>query len=234
MFDGKIRVELQRYMGSDADIANAAWTSTYDKTRREDKYDDPEKVAELVKRLAREGHSVPFESVVFRFWIRLPIFADRQHMTHRIASHNGQSGRYRTLPPDWFGLPDDVMGILAKTGENNAPRVRTIYDDIMRYSLTQYRTWVDWLKREEANGTITNAEFKRCRESLRAVVPTANMTERTTVINLRSFANYQRLRNSDHAQPEIREVARQMYDEVECNEICPVALAALKENGWRI
>src|SRR5271154_6353925 len=94
---GKILVELQETMGSDASIANAAWTSTYNKDKREDKYDDPDKVSNIVKRCILDGHSVPLESVILRFWIRHPIFNDRQHMTHRIASHNGLSARYRTM-----------------------------------------------------------------------------------------------------------------------------------------
>jgi thymidylate synthase ThyX len=115
-----IKVELQESMGSDAAIANAAWTSTYDKARREDKYDAPEKVATIVRRMARDGHSVPFESVVFRFW------------------------------------------------------------------------------------------------------------------NLRSFANYIRLRRSSHAQPEIFEVADAMLKAVHKAAVCPVAMMALEDAGWRI
>ena len=111
-----IQVELQETMGSDISIANAAWSSTYDKDRREDKYDDLDKVSALVKRMAREGHSTPFESVVFRFWFRWPIFVDRQHMTHRIQSASGLSGRYRTMPSDFFPLPPDVLVILKKAG----------------------------------------------------------------------------------------------------------------------
>src|SRR5579864_3446203 len=101
----KILVELQETMGSDRSIANAAWTSSFDKEKREARTD--QQVADIVSRLAKDGHSTPFESVIFRFWMRIPIFTDRQHMTHRIASHNGLSGRYRTMPTDYFDLPDD-------------------------------------------------------------------------------------------------------------------------------
>src|SRR5271166_2784608 len=116
--NAKIEVQLQEIMGSDAAIANAAWTSTYDKAKREDKYDDPVKVKTLVTRLIKEGHSVPVESVIFRFWIRHPIFNDRQHMTHRIASHNGLSARYRSMPGDWFSMPEDVKEIIHKMKPN--------------------------------------------------------------------------------------------------------------------
>jgi thymidylate synthase ThyX len=53
-------------------------------------------------------------------------------------------------------------------------------------------------------------------------------------MNLRSFANYQRLRNSDHAQPEIRLVAQKMLEEVKKADVAPVAIRTLESIGWRI
>jgi thymidylate synthase (FAD) len=235
--DGKILVELQETMGSDASIANAAWTSTYDKDKREDKYDDPEKVATIVPGLIKAGHGTPIESVIFRFWIRLPIFTDRQHMTHRIASHNGLSGRYRTLPGDWFSLPKDVLDIVDRLNPNphNAtPMMKIGYDSICQQAYSFYNEQLAELKRQEKWGKITNAEFKRIRETLRGVLPTAGMVERTTIMNLRSFANYQFQRNSDHAQPEIRQIAKLMLEEVEKANVAPVAIATLKSIGWKL
>ena len=233
---GKILVELQEFMGSDASVANAAWVSTYDKDRREDKYDDPEKVAQLVPRLIRDGHSTPVESVILRFWIRMPIFTDRQHMTHRIASHNGLSGRYRTLPDDWFGIPLDCIEILDKSSENHnwGGEVSRDFDQLCDRANKFYKGQLELLRNAEKAGRITNAEYKRVREILRGVLPTAGMVERTTIFNLRSFANYQRLRNSDHAQPEIKRVAELMLAEVEKAGVAPITIATLKETGWRI
>ncbi len=229
----RIQVELQEHMGSDASIANAAWTSTYDKSRREDKYDDPEKVADIVRRCVRDGHSVPLESVIFRFWIRMPIFTDRQHMTHRIASHNGLSGRYRTLPSDFFTFPADVEEIMNKTDGWGAASAGS-FVALCQSAYDYYRQGLDLLRKAEAEGKVTNSEFKRAREILRAVLPTASMVERTTIMNLVSFANYQRLRNSDHAQPEIRRVAELMLHEVVYAGIAETAIAELFQRGWRI
>src|ERR1035437_800265 len=234
---GKILVELQETMGSDAAIANAAWTSTYDKDKREDKYDDPEKVANIVPTLIKAGHGTPIESVIFRFWIRLPIFTDRQHMTHRIASHNGLSGRYRTLPGDWFSLPKDVCDMYDRLNPNPhgaTPQAKLNYDSICQQAYSFYNSELAELKRQEKWGKITNAEFKRARETLRGVLPTASMVERTTIMNLRSFANYQFQRNSDHAQPEIHQIAKLMLEEVEEANIAPVAIATLKSIGWKL
>lgn len=235
--DGKILVELQEYMGSDASIANAAWTSTYDKDKREDKYDDPEKVASIVPRLITDGHGTPIESVVFRFWIRMPIFTDRQHMTHRIASQNGLSGRYRTLPGDWFSIPQDVVDVLNRIYPNPhgaTPYAKSYYDSICQQAYAFYNSELTELKLQEKWGKITNVEFKRIREVLRGVLPVAGMIERTTILNLRSFANYQRQRNSGHAQPEIRKVAELMLEEVKRANIAPIAISTLESIGWRI
>lgn len=237
----KILVELQETMGSDASIANAAWTSTYDKDRREGKYDDAQKVAEIVPRLIKDGHGTPIESVILRFWIRMPIFTDRQHMTHRIASHNGLSGRYRTMPDDWYSLPQDVMEIFDKAFSRKPlnPKPYGVFtseafDELCTKANNWYESQIKFLKQEEYMGHITNAEFKRAREVLRGVLPTAGMVERTTIMNLRSFANYQFQRNSAHAQFEIREVARLMLEEVKKANVAPVAIKTLEEMGWKV
>jgi thymidylate synthase (FAD) len=225
-----IQVELQEHMGDDRSIANAAWTSTYDKGKRHERSDAD--VASIVPRLIREGHSTPVESVILRFWIRMPIFTDRQHMTHRIASHNGLSGRYRTMPDDFYALPEDVLQILGKT--QYKAMIADTYDGFCVSAYGAYLNWLAHLKKAEDSGKLTNSEYKRVREVLRGVLPTSGMVERTTIMNLRSFANYQKLRNSDHAQPEIRQVAELMLAEVEKANVCPLAIAALKETGWRI
>jgi thymidylate synthase (FAD) len=225
----QILVELQETMGNDLSIANAAWTSTYDKNKREEKYLDQEKINQLVKRLILERHGTPIESVIFRFWIRMPIFTDRQHMTHRIASHNGLSGRYRTMPHEYFKIPEDVEDIMK--------RARTYsfvykYNQLCEDAYASYKNAIDELKSAEKNSLISNEDFKRAREILRGQLPTSGMTERTTIMNLRSFANYQKQRNSPHAQVEIRKVAELMLEEVERSNVCPIALETLKEISW--
>lgn len=226
---GQIEVELQGFMGDDRTIAEVAWTSSFSRRTKEQKTD--EDVARLVRMLILEKHSTPIESVVMRFWIKMPIFTDRQHMTHRIASHNGLSGRYRTMPEEFFQLPTDVRGILQVNGLSDFSRA---YEISCEEANTTYRQLLVALKKCEEHGTITNGQYKRVREIFRGMLPTAGMTERVTTMNLRSFANYQKLRNSDHAQPEIREVARQMLEQVEQVGMVPVALSALKEVDWNI
>lgn len=234
----QIKVELQEWMGSDRSIANAAWTSSYNKDKRDTKTDDD--VQRIVKQLAESGHGTPFESVVFRFWIRMPVFTDRQHMTHRIASHNGLSGRYRTMPDDWYGLPDDVTRILWLSMSEyfgypeSAGYIVDGYKEHCKAAYDYYNRILGYLKKAEAKKLITNTEFKRVRECLRGVLPVAGMIERTTMMNLRSFANYQKQRNSSHAQTEIKKVAELMLEAVKKENVCPIAIETLEKQGWRI
>lgn len=223
-----IEVELQETMGSDRAIAQAAWTSSYDKNKKELKNDDD--VARVVKMLIKSGHSVPIESVVFRFWWRGPIYLDRQFMTHRLQSASGLSGRYRTLPEDWYSFPADVVQILDKISSSNTEVEE--FDKMMQLQHDYYRKSLSAAKNAEKEGTITNDEYKRVREVYRGVLGTATMTERTTTINLRSFANFVRLRTDKHAQFEIQVLAHKMLKCVEDSNVCPIAIATLKENGW--
>jgi len=200
----EILVELQDWLGNDRQIAEAAWTRGYDKSKRDTKTD--EQVSILVRRLAQEGHSVPFESVVLRFWIRMPIFVDRQHMPHRIGPHSGLSDRYRTMPTDYYDIPENVDEILLKI-ENQHPNIfPTIethnktwnmfdaYYESCEIAINNYKLSINKLKYYEKQNIITNEEFKRVREVLQGQLPLSCFTERTTIFNLRSFSNYIRFR----------------------------------------
>lgn len=224
----QIKVELQEFMGSDRSIAEAAWTSSLTYQGKEKR--TAEDVTRVVNMLANDRHSTPFESVVLRFWIKMPIQTDRQHMTHRIASHNGMSGRYRTMPSEFLDMPEDVISILDKVDTSAFEE----YGFLCSRANEWFQDTVASLKYAEKNGTISNPELKRAREFIRGVLPQNNMTERITIFNLRSFANYMKLRNSAHAQPEIQEIARQMLEAVKVAGIAPEAIAALEKNGWNI
>lgn len=231
---GKIIVELQDTFGNDRSVAEAAWTSSTTRGGKELKTD--EQVADLVRRLARDGHSVPFESIVLRFWMRIPIFVDRQIMTHRLASHNGMSGRYRTMPDDYYTLPDDVIEICERVGSYwPLDSIEINYRALLEKQADLYRDCLDNLKKlRDVDQIVTPNEYKRVREVLRGVLGTAFMTERVSQFNLRAWANFVRLRNSEHAQPEIRQVAEQMLTLVKEANVCPVAIEALEANDWRI
>jgi thymidylate synthase (FAD) len=227
----QIIVELQDFMGSDRAIADAAWTSSTEYTKKTAKTD--EDVKRIVNMLADSKHSVPFESVVLRFHIRMPIAIDRQFMTHRLQSASGMSGRYRTMPDEFLEMPQDVKDIIdLATGK--AYLYEFQYNKICQEANTLYRTQLTDLRAAEKSGAITNKEYKRVREFLRGELPQHNMTERVSVMNLRALSNFLKLRGKEDAQLEIRVIAEQMLQELETKSVCPVALEAIKRNNWAI
>lgn len=229
----QIKVELQSFMGNDRQIAESAWTSSLDYQKKESRTD--EDVKRVVNMLADSKHSVPFESVVFRFWMRLPIATDRQLMTHRIASHSGMSGRYRTMPGDFLDIPDDVLEIFSKIPE---PALRDCYvddyNDLCREANAVYQNSIIYFKQIRDEKLITNDEYKRVREFYRGVLPQHNMTERVSIMNLRSWCNFYRLRSKPDAQPEIRQVAELMLSEIRKANVAPIAIECLEKNNWII
>lgn len=237
----QIQVELQGSFGSDRVIAESAWTSSTTYQGKQKRTD--EDVERVVRMLIQQKHSVPIESVVFRFWMRVPIQTDRQIVTHRVASHcsnSGMSGRYRTMPSEYLDMPEDVEGIIQKFKCIYDNELKTEIDLFEQYynaceSVNElYKQSIKSAKEAEKSGLISNQEYKRFREFYRGILPQNNMTERVTIMNLRSFANFQKLRNSEYAQPEIRHVAQLMLDEVKKSGVCPIALDELEKNGWNI
>ena len=226
----QIRVELQEHMGDDRSIAAAAWTSSLDYEKKQTRTDAD--VERVVKMLADHGHATPFESVVLKFWIRMPIATDRQHMTHRIGSHNGMSGRYRTMPTEFLDIPQDILDITNAMPGINGQYLNYSYRHICDTANQTYKQVMLDLKIAKDAGNINNDQYKRMREFMRGMLPQHNMTERVTVFNLRSFANYQRLRNSPHAQPEIRQVAQLMLEQVAVKNVSPIAIKCLQNKGW--
>jgi thymidylate synthase ThyX len=109
-------------------------------------------------------------------------------------------------------IPDDWEGIEVSNWPKDMP---------MRY-------WTDVLKdyTEMGNGLyhkcIADLEpvlgRKRAKESARFFKTYNSQIQADIMFNMRSFANFIKLRNSEHAQLEIREIAQQMWDLVESIE----------------
>ena len=235
----QIKVELLDYMASDKIIAGAAWTSTTSNKDKDLKTD--EQIASLVSRLADEKHGVPFEHCVFRFHIKLPIAIDRQLVKHRISSISSMSGRYRTMPLDYLEVADDVIDIMEKINNNTMPSFNENYNnaleayyEVCEKAKNHYRHFMNLAKEAKSLALIDNIEYKRFREFFRGILPQHQMTETVLTINLRSLANFLKFRMKPEAQPEIQEIAEQMYKLIKDSGCCPAAIESLERNGWQI
>lgn len=226
-----IQVELLDAFGNDRTIAECAWTSSSSYAKKKLKTNAD--VKKIVKMLAEQGHSVPFESVVLRFWIKMPIAIDRQVEKTRWSAQNGLSGRYRTMPSEFLAIPDDVYNITLKLGVSISKTI-DVYERICKVSNDFYQETVTLAKNAEKDGKITNKEMKRMREFYRGVLPLHNMTEKVITINLLSWCNFMRLRQSEHAQPEIKDIADMMLKEVKANKIASTAVLAMQKKEWKL
>ena len=98
-FRSDVTVELVKHAASDADVLFAARVSTQGERSLDSVEADTAGAEGLIRFLMRERHGSPFEHSVMTFYVQAPIFVWREHMRHRIASYNEESGRYRVLEP---------------------------------------------------------------------------------------------------------------------------------------
>lgn len=102
---GPTRRAGAEFDASDVDVANSARMS-FDASDMERSYEIEMK---LNRYLLANKHMTPFESIEVWLEMKLPIFVARQFVRHRTAALNEVSGRYVTLPAEWY-IPEVVGG----------------------------------------------------------------------------------------------------------------------------
>lgn len=184
-------VELIGHYGGDESHALSAWTST----SRDLTDEKRARIPALLKRLAEDGHHTPFEKSALHFLITVDTASHIHVIKHRIGvSVNGESARYKELKEDKFYVPEDWPQELQDALDHHA-----------RSSYYLYHKTIDELVR-------AGFDRKRAKESARFFLPYANQLTLDVMFNFRSFMHFQGLRNDDHAQLEIHEIAHQMLD----------------------
>ena len=185
-------VELLGYYGSDEVIACSAWTST----SRELDEKKRERIPKLIDMLWSNGHETPFEKGSVHFLVDCDIASHIHLLKHRISSLNAESARYKELKENKMFIPEDWPAFWQE----------------MLVSYTQkgnelYHQCIAELEPELGR--------KRAKESARFFKTYNSRIQADVQFNMRSFANFLKLRNSEHAQKEIREIAQKMLDLVE-------------------
>ena len=174
----------------------------------------------LVRYLMRHHHSTPFEMVEFKFHIAMPIFIARQWIRHRTANVNEYSARY-SIMPDRFYRPD-VESVRKQSKSNRqggegpidsgtAEEFLKLLDD----AESHYRRYIDLTERGVA------------RELARAALPVSVYTEWYWKCDLHNIFHFLALRMDPHAQIEIQDYARAMYELIK--PIAPVACEAFED-----
>ena len=185
-------VELLGHYGSDEVIACSAWTST----SRELDEKKRERIPKLIDMLWSNGHETPFEKGSVHFLVDCDIASHIHLLKHRISSLNAESARYKELKEDKTFIPDDWPAFWQQ-------QLKDYTEDGNRL----YHKCLADLEPELGR--------KRAKESARFFKTYNSRIQADVQFNMRSFANFLKLRNSEHAQKEIREIAQKMLDLVE-------------------
>lgn len=207
----KNSVQLLGWYGGDVINACSAWTST-SRDLTEDKVN---RIPKLLKMLADNGHETPFEKSTVHFLVDTEICSHIHLLKHRISSLNAESARYKELKEDKYYIPDDWSGI--KCNISNAPvALGESFDKLQGEDwsiiLEDYTELGNILYHQCLNDLEPALGRKRAKESARLFKAYNSQIQSDVMFNWRSFVNFQKLRNCEHAQKEIREVAQKMLD----------------------
>ena len=206
------KVELIGHYGDDLTHAQSAWTST----SRDITEEKRSRIGSLLEMLASEGHHTPFEKSTLHFLVTVDQATHIHLLKHRIGvSINGESARYKELKEDKFYVPEDWSGI--QVADNN--------------------NWSTWYERLVTMTQVSNGYYHQCLEELTPILGRKRAKESARFFkmmnsqitmdisfNWRSFMHFLHLRNSEHAQVEVRELAQQMLQQVKDIEGKPFEL----------
>jgi thymidylate synthase (FAD) len=198
------KVELIGHYGCDETIACSAWTSTSRELTDEKK----SRIPGLINMLWSNGHETPFEKGSVHFLVDTDIASHIHLLKHRIASINAESARYKELNDDKYYIPEDWRDIKANTTK------------VFFRNLDEGADWVKILEQYTKLGNMLYHDCladltpvlgrKRAKESARFFKTYNSQIQADVQFNMRSFANFLKLRNSEHAQLEIREISAEM------------------------
>lgn len=211
-------VRLVESMGSDLSIVRNARVS-YDAEWRAG--EDEGKDIKLLNYLVKNRHTSPFESCVFTFEVKAPIFVFRQWHRHRTWAFNEISARYAELPEEFY-VPE-VEQITTQSASNKQMRTDTTHPEAgwMRAVIkSQCMSAFEVYKQLIAEGCP--------RELARSVLPVGTYSHMFATVDLHNLMHFLKLRLHAHSQYEIRVYAQAMLELIE--PIVPHSVAAFREH----
>jgi thymidylate synthase (FAD) len=192
-------MELQDYMGSDADIVSAARSSYTNGTKMTS--DD----RSLLRYLYRHKHTSPFEMCEVRLRIRAPIFVIRQWVRHRTHNMNEESARYSVIQ-DLYHVPE---------AEDIQPQSQTNKQGRHGELGLGVQTYAQALIRDTARDAFASynalLECGVARETAREVLPLNTYSTFVWKMDLKNFLHLLTLRIDSHTQKETRAYAEALH-----------------------
>ncbi len=193
VLDGQGWVGLIDHLGSEATIVNAARVS-FGKL----KSDMDDRDVKLLDYLIENRHTSPLEHVVFTFSVHCPLFVRGQWHRHRTWSYNEISRRYTEIDLEFF-TPAELRR-QAEVNRQASISDPDFDDSTLRQEIYQHNLDSLALYEHLLNSGV-------CREQARGVLPQNMMVTFWGTVDLSNLLHFLELRDSEHAQSEIREYA---------------------------
>jgi thymidylate synthase (FAD) len=204
-------IELVDHMGNDLTVVNAARVSVGGgKGFKSD--------TELINYLIANKHTSPFEHVIFQFLIKCPLFVRSQWHRHRTWSYNEISRRY-TSEQIQFHIPDKLR--LQNLDDKQSSDGFLEHDEDLIKEMENMAYACESLY----NGLL---ECGVAREQAREVLPVSLYTSFYGTVDLHNLFGFLELRNSPHAQLEIKVYAQAIEQLIE--PIVPISYKAWKNS----
>ncbi len=194
VLDGQGWIGLVDHMGDETAIVNAARVSF---GKQVTSMSDKEIV--LLKYLIENHHTSPMEHVVFSFIVHCPLFVRSQWHRHRMWSYNEISRRYTEIDLEFYVPP--AVRKQAKVNRQASEEGQDLDQD-------QCRGMIEKHNRESLELYQHLLELGVCREQARGVLPQNMMTTFWGTVDLHNLLGFLELRDSEHAQWEIRQYAQ--------------------------
>jgi thymidylate synthase (FAD) len=233
-----MKAEYIAHSGSDLTVVNAARVS-FDKESRWEWTDEPvewneygpvsyepavvlaSRDAKLVRYLATHNHFTPFTHCTITLRETVPIFVARQRFKHVVGfSYNEVSRRYVDDEPTFYvpevwrkradnkkqGSSDEIVGPVKTTAFTVYGEGDTYYEEFLTVCQDFYKSMID-------SGVAP--------EQARMVLPQSMYTSYYVTGSLAAFARAYKLRTTEDAQKEIRDLA--VYWDSIISALYPVA-----------
>ncbi len=183
----------------DADLRDCAISArmSFGKTQDERSRDQDMK---LVKYLFEHQHNTPIEMIEVWLEMKLPIFVARQFVRHRTATINEISGRYVTLPEEWY-IPGTVGGKAPNAKQGQA-------DNLSEGEQTSFKRDLERLCQQSYNTYIDAINHGVAPEHARMLLHVNHYTRWIWKQDLSNMLRFIRLREDNHAQVEAQLYAR--------------------------
>lgn len=154
----------------------------------------------LARYLMKNWHTSPFEMVECWFEMKMPIFVARQFVRHRTAGINEVSGRYVTLPAEWY-IPETVGGKAPNAKQGQADNLDPIVQE-------QFKIKLDDICKKSYSLYLHHIESGVAAEHARMFLHLNHYTHWLWKQNLHNMMHFLRLRDHSHAQVEAQQYAK--------------------------